>query len=137
MTSTLSADRLASLLRSARTADLLPPATVDFGPARRLDATAFVLPGARPIRRYLETLARADADIAAWDGRVEVLERDELLPHRVVIVDRYGQVYEATDAEHADALPDAHALEEWFRFLATACPECGVLDDPRERSWTP
>ena len=22
------------------------------------------------------------------------------------------------------------ALEEWFRFLATACPECGVIDDP-------
>ena len=21
-------------------------------------------------------------------------------------------------------------LSEWFRFLATACPECGVIDDP-------
>jgi hypothetical protein len=28
-------------------------------------------------------------------------------------------------------------LEEWFKFLATMCPECGVLDDPIGRGWTP
>ena len=40
------------------------------------------------------------------------------------------QVYALTDADAADDLPDADALADWFRFLATACPECGVIDDP-------
>lgn len=57
--------------------------------------------------------------------------------HHVAIVDRYGQVYEAISARHVESLPDAEALEDWFRFLATACPECGVIDDPRERDWVP
>jgi hypothetical protein len=57
--------------------------------------------------------------------------------HRVVILDRYGQVYDVTSAEDAVWLPTAAALEEWFKFLATACPECGVIDDPRPREWTP
>lgn len=137
MTSTVSDDRLASLLRGARSGDILPPATVDFGRARRLEATAFVLPGTGRIEDYLAALSSAQPDFAAWDGRVAVVESDGAPAHRVVIVDRYGQVYEAVDADDAQTLPRSAALEEWFRFLATACPECGVLDDPRERSWTP
>jgi hypothetical protein len=57
--------------------------------------------------------------------------------HQVVIVDRYGQVYDVTRAGDADALPTAATLQEWFKFLSTACPECGVIDDPRPREWTP
>jgi hypothetical protein len=50
--------------------------------------------------------------------------------HRLLIVDRYGQVYSVSNADAAADLPDADALTDWFRFLATACPECGVIDDP-------
>ena len=53
------------------------------------------------------------------------------------MLDRYGQVYAIHDAATTEELPDADALEEWFRFLATACPECGVLDDPIGRGWVP
>jgi hypothetical protein len=67
---------------------------------------------------------------------VVVLARDREAVHRVIVVDRYGQVYAVFDGAE-EALPDVSALEEWFRFLATACPECGVLDDPIGRGWTP
>lgn len=104
---------------------------------RRLEASAIVIPGRAGLTDYLQALtARAD-DFAAWDGRIVVLEPDRTPEHRVVVVDRYGQVYEAVTASDSSDLPSAHALEEWFRFLATACPECGVLDDPRSRDWTP
>lgn len=137
LTLTLPTGRLAALLRGAATGDLLPPATVEFGRARRLDATAFVLPGTGRIEDYVAALSGAAPAFAAWDGRIVVVEPDGATSHRVVIVDRYGQVYEATDAKSTAGLPTVAALEEWFRFLATACPECGVLDDPRPRDWTP
>ncbi len=137
MTLQVEAGRLASLIRSARVGELLPPETVEFGLARRLDATAFVLPDAAGLDAYLAGLDVARDDLAAWDGRVIALEPGGEAQHRVAIVDRYGQVYETIDAPEADGLPDARALEEWFKFLATACPECGVLDDPRERDWVP
>jgi hypothetical protein len=137
LTVSLPPGRLAALLRRATIGDLLPPATVDFGRARRLDATAFVLPGTGRIEEYLAALSAATADFATWDGRVAVVEPDGVAAHRVVIVDRYGQVYEASEGDDVAALPTVAALEEWFRFLATACPECGVLDDPRPWVWTP
>ena len=56
---------------------------------------------------------------------------------RLLVLDRYGQVYAVHDADDAVDLPDADALEEWFRFLATACPECGVIDEPPRYGPTP
>lgn len=137
MTLRVEAGRLASLVRAARIGDILPPAIVDFGAVRRLDATAFVLPGGNDLGAYVAALGAASAEFAAWDGRLVLVDRDGERPHRVLIVDRYGQVYDAVDAVDPSGLPNAHAVAEWFRFLATACPECGVLDDPRERDWTP
>ncbi|HEX2884238.1 MAG TPA: hypothetical protein VHQ42_06675 [Candidatus Limnocylindria bacterium] len=119
-----------SALRSARVGDLLPAALVGAGRTRQLEATALLLPGTASVDGYLAQLtARAD-DFAGWDGRVRVLDPDGEAAHRLAVVDRYGQVYAVHDADDARALPDARALSEWFRFLATACPECGVLDDP-------
>ncbi len=126
-----------TVLRRARTGDLLSPSLLDLGRARRIDATAFVVPGRGDVRGYQSHLEGARADFAAWDGRVVFTDADDEPMHRVVVVDRYGQVYDAVDTPDADSLPDARALEEWFRFLATACPECGVLDDPVGRGWTP
>jgi hypothetical protein len=116
-------------VRTARVGDLLPRRIVDRAGARRLDATAILQPGTAPVGTYRSGLAAAAADFAEWDGRVQVMEPDAEPMHRLLVVDRYRQVYAVHDAADAGELPDAHALSEWFRFLATACPECGVLDE--------
>ncbi|MGH2444467.1 MAG: hypothetical protein ACRDGD_00280 [Candidatus Limnocylindria bacterium] len=117
-------------LRDARVGDELPSSLIDRRRARRLDATAILLPGSGLTDAYLRALESRTDDFAAWDGHIEVAEADGARTHRLLIVDRYGQVYAVTDAADVADLPDADALEEWFRFLATACPECGVIDDP-------
>lgn len=117
-------------LRDARVGDLLPPSIIDRRRSRRLDATAILLPGTGTTDGYRQALAGRADDFASWDGRLEVAEPDGAADHRLLIVDRYNQVYALTDTADPYGLPDADAIEEWFRFLATACPECGVLDDP-------
>jgi hypothetical protein len=42
---------------------------------------------------------------------------------RIIIADRFGQIYHLEDAGPAHALPEPRALEEWLRFIATQCPE--------------
>jgi hypothetical protein len=117
-------------LRGAVMGEILPPNLLAPTTTRRIDALAVLIPGSEPVDGYLARLAAAETDFRAWHGRVLLLEADGEALHRLLIVDRYGQVYEATDTARAEDLPDVGALEEWFRFLATACPECGVLDDP-------
>ena len=113
--------------RDARVGDLLP---LDRVRPRRIDATALLIPGTGDTSSYADALAaRADA-FAAWDGRFVERPPDARDAHRLLILDRYGQVYAVHDAARISDLPDADALEDWFRFLATACPECGVIDDP-------
>lgn len=124
-------------LRHARVGDLVPASVLDRGRARRLDATALLLPGQRRTDEYLSALDAHRDDLAAWDGRVVTLKPDGRATHRLLVVDRYGQVYAIHDAAEAHELPRADALEEWFRFLATACPECGVLDEPLAAAPTP
>ncbi len=124
-------------LRSARVGDLMPPSVVPRTATRVLDATAVLVPGNAATDEYVAALNEHSADFGAWDGRVIVAEPDGRPMHRLAIVDRYGQVYSLTDSAEAADLPDGAALEDWFRFLTTACPECGVLDDPIGRGWTP
>ena len=116
-------------VRTVRVGDLIPSSLLGRRRARRLDATALMLPGARPIDGYLARLEARREELAAWDGHVVVVDGDGEPAHRLVVVDRYGQVYAVHDAQDAGELPNADALEEWFRFLSTACPECGVLDE--------
>ncbi len=116
--------------RQATVGDLLPPAVVDRRRARRVEATALMLPGRQETDAYLDSLSSRAKDFEAWDGAIAVLAPDGLPDHRLLIVDRYAQVYAVHESRDASDLPDADALEEWFRFLATACPECGVIDDP-------
>ena len=124
-------------IRAAQIGEVVTTGDLGHGRVRRLDATAFVLPGMRELAAYVAELERHRDEFAAWDGRVVPLEADGEREHQVTIVDRYGQVYETISGADASSLPGADALEDWFRFLATACPECGVLDDPRERDWVP
>ena len=126
-----------SRIRAARVGDLLTTDDLAHGRTRRLEATAFVHPGAEGLAGYIAELERHGDDFAAWDGRVVSLPADGERDHQVTIADRYGQVYETISGADAASLPGPDALEDWFRFLATACPECGVLDDPRERAWVP
>jgi hypothetical protein len=129
--------RTTALLRNATVGSLVPPSMLEGRGSRRLEATAFILPGHGDLGGYLARLAAAREDFAGWDGRVVVLSADGKAAHRAAIVDRYGQVYETTEAVDAADLPGTGDLLEWFRFLATACPECGVLDDPTDRDWVP
>jgi hypothetical protein len=124
-------------IRAVRVGDLLPPSVVARTAARVLDATALLVPGEAMTNEYVATLTERAADFGEWDGRVIVAEPDGRPMHRLAIIDRYGQVYSVTDADSTAKLPDAAALTDWFRFLATACPECGVIDDPVGRGWTP
>ncbi|HEX2767585.1 MAG TPA: hypothetical protein VHR55_13220 [Candidatus Limnocylindria bacterium] len=126
-----------SALRGLRVGDRVPAADLGPMPARRLDATVLVLPGRDGADAYVAGLEAARDRFAEWDGRVRVAEPDGEAAHRVLVVDRYRQVYAVHDATEVDALPDVDELSEWFRFLATACPECGVLDDPLLSGPTP
>lgn len=116
--------------RDVSVGDRLPSSVVDRRRARRIEATAVLAPGSQGTDAYLAGLASRRSDFADWDGNFVVLAPDGEPDHRLLIVDRYRQVYAVHDEADAARLPDADALEEWFRFLATACPECGVIDDP-------
>jgi hypothetical protein len=48
----------------------------------------------------------------------------------LLVVDRYGQVYDVVEVDAVARLPAPSELEQWTRFLATQCPECGVIDEP-------
>lgn len=54
----------------------------------------------------------------------------------LIVADRYGQVYEVEQAPPGSPLPNADEIEQWTRFLATQCPECGVIDEPGYGEWT-
>lgn len=118
-----------SIIRSAAVGDLLPRGIIDRPHARRLEATALLQPGDAPIEPYRSSLDASAAAFADWDGRVLVRPPDGAPTHRLLVVDRYRQVYAVHDVADAGDLPNVHELSEWFRFLATACPECGVLDE--------
>ena len=123
--------------RAARVGDRVPSAMLGRRRARQLDATALFLPGRDEADPYLDDLSSHAGDFAAWDGTVTTAEPDGEPAHRLLIVDRYRQVYAVHDAARVDDLPSADDLVEWFRFLATACPECGVIDDPTVAGPTP
>jgi hypothetical protein len=54
----------------------------------------------------------------------------------LLIADRYGEIYEVATANDAAALPGVAEIEEWVKYLATQCPECGVLDQSGHGEWT-
>ena len=114
---------LSRQIREARVGDLVKAAGAG-RVARGLEATAIVVPGASGLGPYADGVESRRADFAAWDGRVVILPGDGEPEHLVAIVDRYGQVYEKTSTPNVASLPHSDALEEWFKFLATACPEC-------------
>lgn len=124
-------------LRGLRVGDRVPTDLLGPMSARRLEATALLVPGRGDLSGYAAGLEAASERFAGWDGRVHVADADGEAEHRLLIVDRYRQVYAVYDRADPAALPGHHELSEWFRFLATACPECGVIDDPLLTGPTP
>ena len=55
----------------------------------------------------------------------------------LIIADRWGLVYASQQTTTFRDLPSAEEVEEWLRFLATQCPECGVPDEPGYGEWAP
>jgi hypothetical protein len=90
-----------------------------------------------PCSLYRDQLMAARADFAAWDGRLAVVApaamdappdvlvvRDDFgAAPRIVVADRFGDVYHVEEGGAAHALPGPRVLEEWLRFIATQCPE--------------
>ena len=65
-----------------------------------------------------------------------VLAADGGPNHRLHIVDRYRRSTPSTMKPMPHAFPTP-MLSRNVRFLATACPECGVIDDPTAGGPTP
>jgi len=56
----------------------------------------------------------------------------------VFVADRWGILYHVARSPETDALLGVGEIEEWLRYLATQCPECGVIDEPiPSRGWNP
>ncbi len=51
------------------------------------------------------------------------------------VADRWGQIYLAARTGDETELPPTDEIEEWLRYLATQCPECGVPDEPGRGEW--
>jgi hypothetical protein len=73
-----------------------------------------------------------------------VLDRNGDLRRRVgveegswalLIADRWGVLYDVVQTEDVDDLPDLDDIDAWLKFLATQCPECGVIDEPTSPEW--
>ena len=137
MASLPSARLVSSRLRTARVGEVLPSSVVVPASRRGVESAAVLLPGAGSLDDYVAALESAETEFRHWDGRVVIEPPDGLPKHRLLIVDRYGQVYWTGEADAQDGLLPPDELREWFKFLATACPECGVLDDPTDRDWVP
>ena len=110
-------------------------------------------------RAYVESWERKRADLMFWLGR-PILVTDGKPPESklttaatsssdwnalgikpedsaLIITDRWSVVYVAQCTRTFTDLPSVGEVEEWLRYLATQCPECGVIDEPGYGEWTP
>ena len=110
-------------------------------------------------RAYITTIEQHAAEISDWYARVLLVTEHEqahtMLPNAraapeawyelamppedsaLIIADRWGEIYFAQHTRTFTDLPTAKEIEEWTRFLATQCPECGVIDEPGHGEWSP
>jgi hypothetical protein len=106
-------------------------------------------------RPYVRALEDHERDLRDWYGRPLIItERpvsETALPRAVatredwdgfgvddsalMIADRWGIVYFAKGTTTFDDLPPLDDVVEWARYLATQCPECGVIDEPGYGEW--
>jgi len=98
-------------------------------------------------QQYLGSLARLSPEFDVWDARLLVIvpapmaearslrmpfgkvlsDENECLADpasaSVLVIDRYGQIFDAARAGPSHELPSARELEEWLKYLGTLCPE--------------
>lgn len=101
-------------------------------PRREAVAVLVRHPGCEACDAHLDDLRGSAKDFALWDGAVVTIEGADRAGH--LIADRYGEIYEVETADD-HRLPTADELIEWFRYLSTQCPECGVLDESGAGAW--
>ncbi len=97
--------------------------------------------------RPMLVLSKADGDLLSEGGDDAVLAAAD--PERVLagrlgmepgqagllVADRWGEIYHLTRAWRAEDLPRVEEVEEWLKYLATQCPECGVPDESGHGEW--
>jgi hypothetical protein len=106
-----------------------------------------------PCADYARELGKARSAFASWDGRVIIARPDvpgepaepggpqepggpaepahgvPTIPDRfggaprIIVADRFGDIFHVDDGGTGHRLPEPRALEDWLRFLATQCPE--------------
>lgn len=108
-------------------------------------------------RKYIADLEACLRDLRVWDAQlILVTEKEEIESEllsaktssamwkllsvddgrsALIIADRWGVVYFAQQTDTFADLPAPERIEEWVRFLATQCPECGVIDEPGHGEW--
>ena len=73
-------------------------------------------------RRFvLKASALAD-EFVVWDARLVVVT-SAVREAGVLVADRYGQIFYATQAGEEHAFPEAREMTEWLKHLGTLCPE--------------
>jgi hypothetical protein len=129
-------------------------------PERGSPALLFVRDKALEVARpYIATWERVLSDLTSWYGRplliTESATGETRIPsasataddwlqlgiaehaYALIIADRWGVVYFAQETTNFGDLPSAAEVEQWLRYLATQCPECGVIDEPGYGEWAP
>jgi hypothetical protein len=95
-----------------------------------------VVPGSRDEVRALAVLTEGKiATLADPEGRAAAALG--VPPSRAVLIvaDRWGEVYHVEEVAQPEELSPVAEIEEWAKFLATQCPECGVIDESGHGEW--
>ncbi len=116
---------------------MISVATVDGDatvPLRRAGRRATVLVTVHPecdaCRAYLDALAREQAEIEEWDGRLVTTYADAELADAgipapaVLIADQWGELFVVEPAGESHAFIEPAEVVSWLRYLAVQCPEC-------------
>ena len=107
--------------------------------------------------KYIAQLEAHLSEFRAWDTRLIVITEKESIesgletastsPEKwhtlgiaagksaLIIADRWGEVYFAQQTETFADMLSPEQVEEWVRYLATQCPECGVIDESGRGEW--
>ena len=110
-------------------------------------------------RAYIESWEQKQSDLKFWLGRPFLISDGDLPAtqlstvfapesawealgigpddNALIITDRWSVVYVARRGRAITDLPPVPEVEDWLRYLATQCPECGVIDEPGYGEWAP
>ena len=73
--------------------------------------------------------------VADADGEIRRRWALQSAQAAVFIADRWGEVFHAETGGEVRDLATPAEIEEWLKYLATQCAECGVPDEPGHGEW--